>query len=278
MAKKLALTIAGAVSLGSYEAGVMYEVLDALRQHNTWADENAKPEQRIEIDVLTGASAGGMTAAMTSIALLFDGESLNDPYGNPMYDAWVKEIDITKLLARGRNEDVTHSLLSSDCVIGISKEHLTPVPPPTGAAHPALTSSGKISLGLAISNLNGVDYDRPTMTGGKFTYTRHEDQRLFEIDRNAGYDAAQWETIRATAVACGAFPVAFRAQELNRDLKDYLDPNLDMTLWGSKAALPFCYTDGGVFYNEPLGMAMNLVQALPGGRLEGQSRILVCRA
>jgi hypothetical protein len=35
MPKKLAPTIAGAVSLGSYEAGVLYEVLDAIDQHNT---------------------------------------------------------------------------------------------------------------------------------------------------------------------------------------------------------------------------------------------------
>jgi len=272
MAKKLALTIAGAVSLGSYEAGVMYEVLDALGQHNTWAVENGKPEQRIEIDVLTGASAGGMTAAMTAISLLFDGASLSDPYGNPMYDAWVKEVDITKLLARGKDENASYSLLSSDCVIGISKAHLTPTPPPAGAPHPALAASGKISLGLAISNLNGVDYDRPTMTGGKFTYTRHVDQHLFHVDRGTGYVEANWETIRATAVACGAFPVAFRTQELLRDIEDYADPYLDMTLWAGKTVLPFCYTDGGVFYNEPLGMATNLVQELPGGRLDGQSR------
>jgi hypothetical protein len=34
MPKRLAITIAGAVSLGSYEAGVLYEVLDAIHQHN----------------------------------------------------------------------------------------------------------------------------------------------------------------------------------------------------------------------------------------------------
>jgi hypothetical protein len=43
MSKKLAITISGAVSLGSYEASVLYEVLDALCQyHNdraTTADE-----------------------------------------------------------------------------------------------------------------------------------------------------------------------------------------------------------------------------------------------
>jgi hypothetical protein len=34
MPKRLAITIAGAVSLCSYEAGVLYEVLDAIHQHN----------------------------------------------------------------------------------------------------------------------------------------------------------------------------------------------------------------------------------------------------
>ncbi len=37
MPKRLAITIAGAVSLGSYEAGVLYEVLKALSDHNTEA-------------------------------------------------------------------------------------------------------------------------------------------------------------------------------------------------------------------------------------------------
>lgn len=48
MPKKLAVVISGAVSLGSYEAGVMYEVLEAIARHN----ENAKSnKERIEIDV-----------------------------------------------------------------------------------------------------------------------------------------------------------------------------------------------------------------------------------
>ena len=56
MPKRLAITIAGAVSLGSYEAGVLYEVLDAIHQHN--CVPGTPDEERIEIDVLTGASAG----------------------------------------------------------------------------------------------------------------------------------------------------------------------------------------------------------------------------
>jgi hypothetical protein len=84
MGKKLAITISGAVSLGSYESGVAFELLDAIAQHNQWADANNQPNQRFEIDVLTGASAGGMTAAILRQRLLFDGLSMSQPYNNPL--------------------------------------------------------------------------------------------------------------------------------------------------------------------------------------------------
>jgi hypothetical protein len=41
MPKRLAITIAGAVSLGSYEAGVLYEILRAVRFNNENTDVNA---------------------------------------------------------------------------------------------------------------------------------------------------------------------------------------------------------------------------------------------
>jgi hypothetical protein len=87
MARKVAITISGAVSLGSYESGVAFEILDALSQHNQWADQHNLPDERIEIDVLTGASAGGMTVSMISQRLLFDGPAMNLPYDNPLYNA-----------------------------------------------------------------------------------------------------------------------------------------------------------------------------------------------
>ncbi|MFO0210364.1 MAG: patatin-like phospholipase family protein, partial [Pseudanabaena sp.] len=82
MSRKLAIAISGAVSLGSYEAGVMYEVLEAIAVHNALPENNDK---RIEIDVITGASAGGMTAGILAQKLLCDGKSLRDPYTNPLY-------------------------------------------------------------------------------------------------------------------------------------------------------------------------------------------------
>jgi len=278
MAKKLALTISGAVSLGSYESGVVYELLDALAQHNQWADAQNLPDQRIEIDVLTGASAGGMTVAMIAQRLLYDGPSMSQAYDNPLYNAWVSDVDITGLLARDQTENVTHSVLSSDFIVKISETYLAgryknqPQPPPAAQPHAALSSDLELQLGLALSNLNGVDYYRSTLSGGQFIYTRYEDQFVRTIDQAAGDSPALWDSIRAAAVACGAFPVAFRVQDLARNIVEYTSPWLVRSVWDWNPSTTFTYTDGGVFQNEPLGMAKNLVEQVPGGRLNAADR------
>jgi Patatin-like phospholipase len=274
--KKLSVTIAGAVSLGSYESGVAFEILDALSQHNRWAAEN-NPDARIEIDVLTGASAGGMTVAMIAQRLLFDGAAMSLPYDNPLYNAWVRDIDILKLLARGGDEPLTHSIFSSDCVIDISRTYLKdryaaspPAPPP--APHPTMPADGNLKLGLSLSNLNGIDYSRPTLSGGTFIYTDHQDQLLCSLHTPSDDRAELWETIRAAAVACGAFPFAFRVQDLARNILDFPSPYLVKELWGGNPSRFFTYTDGGAFQNEPLGMAKNLVEQLPDGRVTALDR------
>ncbi|HSZ18887.1 MAG TPA: patatin-like phospholipase family protein [Candidatus Acidoferrum sp.] len=278
MAKKLAITIAGAVSLGCYEAGVAFEILDAIAQHNQWADANEQPDERIEIDVLTGASAGGMTSAMIAQRLLYDGPAMSQPYSNPLFNAWVSSVDIAGLLARGPKENVTHSVLSSDFVIGVSNTFLMgryknqPQPPTPPQAHPALATDRKLQLGLALSNLNGVDYDRSTLSGNQFVYTRHEDQLVRPLDQTLDDHEQTWEIIRAAAVACGAFPVAFRVQDLVRNISEYTSKWLVKDVWGGKPITTFTYTDGGVFQNEPLGMAKNLVEEIPGGRLHPYQR------
>jgi hypothetical protein len=278
MAKKLAMTISGAVSLGSYESGVVFEVLDALAQHNQWADANHLPDERIEIDVLTGASAGGMTVAMVAQRLLYDGPAMSQAYDNPLYNAWVASVDIEALLARDPQEDVTHSVLSSDFVIGISESSLlarykdASQVPPAAQPHLALSSERKLQLGLALSNLNGVDYYRSTLSGGQFIYTSHRDQFVTEIDQVQDDRGEPWERVRAMAVACGAFPMAFRVQDLVRNIVEYTSPYLVRGVWGGKPSTTFTYTDGGVFQNEPLGMAKNLVENVPGGRLNAARR------
>lgn len=252
MAIRLAITVAGAVSLGSYEAGVLYEILDAVAQHN------ASQDNKIFIDVLSGASAGGMSATVLAQKLLFEADSLSDPYNNVLYQAWVQDIQLQALFSLQHDEDPTHSILSSNLIEVLSAKYLsqrysTHIPR-APMKHPAAADS--ISLGLALSNLNGIDYRCNVKPEGTFTYTRFEDQICAKIDSTS--DTLDfWEPLRNAAVSCGAFPFAFRVKDLVRHRDEFDSPNIVFPM----PFATFTYTDGGVFQNEPLGLAKELVDA-----------------
>jgi predicted acylesterase/phospholipase RssA len=65
---EIGLVLAGAVSAGAYTAGVMDFLLEALEEWNKAKEEGKKiPMHNVKIKVITGASAGGMTAAMAAV-------------------------------------------------------------------------------------------------------------------------------------------------------------------------------------------------------------------
>jgi hypothetical protein len=263
MAKRLAITISGAVSLGSYEAGVLYEITRAIGQHNAHPQTVANGDS-IHIDVLTGASAGGMTATIAAQKLMFSAGDLSGVYTNAFYRPWVADIGIEGLLAMHGDDDPNKSVLSSETVIDISKRYLTEryqshADPPR-ERHPA--AADRIWLGLALSNLNGVDYGLSLRPAGKFIYTRHEDQLTTWLDAANPQDDdtfSLWDPLRNAAVSCGAFAFAFRVIDVIRHASEYADPDLESHIAPTQT---FSYTDGGTFQNEPLGLAKDLVDKL----------------
>jgi predicted acylesterase/phospholipase RssA len=256
MPKRLAITISGAVSLGSYEAGVLYEIIHAIGQHNT--DPATPPANQIKIDVLTGASAGGMTATIAAQKLAYEADALDDPYNNAFYLPWVVDVGIDGLLAMQGKDDPGRSILSSEYVVDISRRYLTgrytshATPPPKKHA----AAADEIGLGLAMSNLNGVDYSRALLLTGNFTYTRHQDElaTIIHTAHPADDSLGFWDPLRNAAVACGAFPFAFKVVDVVRHGVEF-----DGATPPVAPLQPFAYTDGGVFQNEPLGLAKNLV-------------------
>src|SRR4028119_1192589 len=85
--KLVTLNCSGGISLGAYMAGVFYEL----------TKEALKPEPKIIIDIITGASAGAMTGVIATYCLLGnDKEQLlsNDITQNVFYKAWVEKVDI----------------------------------------------------------------------------------------------------------------------------------------------------------------------------------------
>lgn len=277
MARRLAITVSGAVSLGSYEAGVLYEVLYAVGQHNQ--NPQTIEDEKIYVDVLTGASAGGMSVALVASKLLYDADALSDPYRNTLYQAWVLDIDVDALLTFQKDEPSDCSIFSSDLIQTIAKRYLSARYEngiiPSKKTHPAIGPDRSLRIGLALSNLNGVDYGRKTLDGGEFIYSRFQDEYCRTIGLSDDNEAA-WQPIQQAAVACGAFPFAFRPQNLQRMRAEFADPDLVTDNLGPDP-LTFTYTDGGVFQNEPLGLAKNFVDRIDN-HLNSDSRayLFVC--
>ena len=268
MPKRLAITVAGAVSLGSYEAGVLYEIFHAIGQHN--ADPATSEADKIVVDVLTGASAGGMTATIATQKLLFEADALEGPYANAFYRPWVADVNINSLLALQAGEEATQSIFSSNHVQDISRRYITQrykshVDIPR-QKHPA--AADIIQLGLALSNLNGVDYGVsvmppvPNAPQQQFVYTRYQDELKISLRSDSRDDddtLDTWEPLRLACVSCGAFAFAFRVVDLVRHASEYADSNLISKILPTDL---FTYTDGGTFQNEPLGMAKDLVDVV----------------
>jgi hypothetical protein len=121
-----------------------------------------------------------------------------------------------------------HSLFSSDLIADIGRnmliESMKNVPNTPHAAIELVDRVKKVPdvvrLGMAITNLNGVDYVIPIVgiKEGGFNYTSSVDDKRFELapageiteivgTKKVG---TTWEEMCGTAIASGAFPVAFR--------------------------------------------------------------------
>src|SRR5690606_35257411 len=107
MTFRLALCMAGAISAGAYTAGVVDYLLEALERWDLakkkWPDHPLLPKHNIVIDVITGASAGGMEGGILfrqgqhAIRVWGEDKSTYDPEWfrkhSRSYKAWVKLTD-----------------------------------------------------------------------------------------------------------------------------------------------------------------------------------------
>lgn len=260
---RIAIAISGAVSLGSFEAGVMHSLVQAFAKHN-----QTNPNHPVKIDVLTGSSTGGMTAALLAQKLLYERDNFISREQDAGYLAWVKMADIDALLAFDDDDNPNAGFLSSSSIQRIANHTLLARYQAAEALQPRAhcAAADQISLGLAMSNLNGIDYsiDTNRLTNGKlitgnFTQTRYQDRFTQLLDGNTDnpYD---WQRIATAARGCGAFPIAFAPVPLTRSSNE---PDYRLQPIGSFDDKRFFYMDGGAFNNYPLGMAKELVNSQP---------------
>ena len=239
---RVSLILAGAVSLGSFEAGVLDELLYVLDGLNR--DGGRDVDDPYRIDGIAGASAGAMSGALVAQAV-----TRGLAKRQLLHDAWVQQIDITRLLDR----IPPNALLSKAAIAEIGAAFL----PYPGDGAPSSLAADTLRLAFTVSNMTGVDYHLAASSdpgsGKTFGSTFHAERREFVLRRDRPGDDP-WGDIREAAIASGNFPLAFAAHRL---------PAVEAS-WPSHglSTFPeaFWYVDGGMFNNEPVGEAARLAR------------------
>lgn len=285
----LGINMAGAVSAGAYTAGVLDFLTEALEQwYAAKAAEYPKvPMHDVCIDVFSGASAGGMCAAIASVMLQGQFQHIRKPEdpavkntSNRFYESWVNKIDIQWLLGKqdlGDGKPVI-SLLDSTIIDEIAAYALTPGP---ASKRPYVSDS--LTLFLTLTNVRGTPYslngtadgsaeEDTAYYGDKLQFETVKDASTAPLSRFAkplplGANGGAWPLLQEAAKATGAFPLFLAPRKIDREACDYCyspwqpvsdtDPANVPPHWELNEADTFTTlnVDGGVTDNDPFQLA-----------------------
>jgi len=104
---EFALVLGGTVSAGAFTAGVVDFLIEALDCWTNLRDKSdaSAPRHKVVLKVITGASGGGVNAAIAARALAYDFPHVvrATPHperdtGNPFYETWIKRLTLSGFL------------------------------------------------------------------------------------------------------------------------------------------------------------------------------------
>lgn len=217
--KLVTLICSGGMSLGAYMGGVFYELVK----------EAVKSNPQININIITGASAGAMSGAVAAYYLLGGGRDKllsGNVEDDLFYQAWVEKADM-KFIEELQPEEIQSKNLSV-----LSGEAINKIADVIKEAPPIPETTKPLALLMTVTNLQGLLNNQ----GGTKVITNAE-TRVFKfahgIDTNTINE--RWEKVVLSARVSGAFPVAFPPVEDVSNIKspnfsdlseDYFQPNI----------------------------------------------------
>jgi hypothetical protein len=301
---KICITMAGAVAAGAYTAGVIDYLLESLslwekaKAHNRKVGEKhpdydpSVPMHDVELEVLSGASAGGITGTLAMLSLLDEKHQFvnkDNPSGehNIFYQSWVKMADTD-------SETTFMKLLDIDDLAKVERpESLLNVTPIDEIATQAVQTNGAIKfpkyvskdldLVLTTTNLRGLNFKINfkdsdaviTNHGGFFRYRiAHQDVKAgIPEDKNLLYyvlDLKNEEDVaylKNATLSTSAFPIGLKSREITISqeyikryprylFKDSKGIRVDVT---ESKDYTFTSVDGGLINNEPFGICMKVL-------------------
>lgn len=255
----LGLVVAGAVSAGAYSAGALYYLLQNLKEWEEKKQENKDilagkkegeidprvPMHNVVLEVIGGASAGSMVAAIVGLVYDLDLDEVDynakewlqtkdgNPLNNPFYDLWVHMLDNDKdnalsigsffdKVSRKKDEPINSFLQTrlidtlSEKLFEVNKAH------PLEKRKKPLYVSENLEIVFTLTNLRGVDVsvyfnanDRKSSNDVKPAHNMrvHKLLAYYKINdpANRRLEDCVKEYIFA-AIASGVFPATYAPQ------------------------------------------------------------------
>lgn len=295
---RVGITLDGSVSAGAYIAGVMDYLLETLDKWEEAKKSNdpSIPKHSVVVDVVTGASGGGITAGVTALCLYQQRFPATSEYRNnevylkknKLYDTWVNLNNADAISSFMSTDDLSRenkvvSMLNSDFIEDIVKRVICYNPDnkeSVQAGLPAYISPG-MKLLMSLSNLEGYQYNIDFSGCGSTSYsmTQHRDYAFFrlgkEYDGKGNIPFYPPENIGLAelcqaAPSTSAFPVGLAYRLFERKLKYVLDNpflhNMKLSLMhpdpkgDPESSYSAYFVDGGMLNNEPFDMAEKIIQ------------------
>lgn len=243
---RLGLSLAGAVSAGTYTAGALdyfVEALDAWQEGRA-AGDAAAPDHLVVLDAIAGASAGAYGAALLAIGLRsrFPHMSLSgyadppDCLDNPLYAAWVRGTGVEDLLQNRDDSDVSFkSLLDGTRIVEVADLALaTPQRLATLPGNGREWVADPLRVTFTVTNVQGIPFRLAGMQlpdalanlrqfadvtrfalaglGGAPTHRAMGDELPLAYPNSPAALPAQWRPLALAATASAAFPVVLPAR------------------------------------------------------------------
>jgi len=249
---RFGLVLYGGVSLAVYIYGVALEFERLVRasrgvEENAWTEILDQTGTTATVDIVSGASAGGINGILLGKALATGAEL------SSVREIWTDEADIGKLLREASDEEPV-SLLRTDRFQDLLDNGLKEMDETATTGKPLVSA---FDLFIAGTRLEPWMRQFPTDLGG--TVDTRDYRKSFELKlrrsgynrerEEAGYDRNDFEpaanaVLAQVARATSAFPVAFQPQliKLGTDNERFFLPE-------EPPASHF--SDGGILHNKP---------------------------
>ena len=258
---RLCLIMYGGVSLAVYMNGIAREYFDLVRGRGVWGLFKRLADVDVVVDVLSGASAGGLNGLFLAYALCGQRE-----FGT-MVDLWRRRAGIESLLGDPAS-GAPRSLLKSEYMEAELASAFEAMPPvaPGRIDELAVSESPDLDCFMAATNFYGKRQTVGDPAGSPIPVKSHRATVHFKhrLGRKEPFGAPEAgdkgalspRVLAKVARATSAFPGAFRPIELTGDDLHGRFATDDMELLPGQSAW---YIDGGVLDNKPFTCALPMI-------------------